>query len=479
MMGIRLPKKLPSRNWMIFLTAFGSLSAAITYDRREKDKAILRWAKSIAHVAKEPLPNPSQLPRKLTVYLEAPPGDNLRITQEHYKEYVKPVLAASGLDWEFVQGRREGDIRAAVAERIRRTRRRQSGDDVLPTDEDMIQDMRQERRIPEYQGTLGDIIIGRHTWKEYVRGLHEGWLGPLEPPETEAVDKLNSNFPETSEVKPPAETPFDQADQPTPIYQLNIDENGSDTSKPLSTAVYPEKKAEERKETSKTPERPKQPISFNKVSDYPCVGLPPLAPQEFAPVSIIAFPFMLGFSRTPKRVWRYMHRRELAEQIGREVAAAVLATYREFYEDGSASSAAVTVSTDNQHDHYGRHQPYEQQGELAAEEECWVKSVWKEATAHNTTAATDDHSGRNMENGEEKIWAKPVVMDARIASRMRRFEILPADEERAKSMVVKEEEIEGWTKGSLRSLCRWCLSLLAKKENEQGPMIAQEYDGNE
>ena len=123
MMGLpNLPRKLPSRNWMIFWTLTTAVSAAIIYDKREKKRATARWAHAVEHLAREPLSNPSAMPRKLTVFLSAPPGDGLRYSQDYFVEYAKPILAASGLDWEYVQGRNQGDVRAVIAEKIRRVR---------------------------------------------------------------------------------------------------------------------------------------------------------------------------------------------------------------------------------------------------------------------------------------------------------------------------------------------------------------------
>ena len=82
--------------------------------------------------------------------------------------------------------------------------------------------------------------------------------------------------------------------------------------------------------------------------------------------------------------------------------------------------------------------------ELAWEEKDWIKTVWEEDAKG---AATDDIP--------ERVRAKPVVMDPRIASRMRRFQLSPEEEARVSQIVVPEEEIEGWTKGHLRQLYRW------------------------
>ncbi|KAG6366691.1 hypothetical protein INS49_000870 [Diaporthe citri] len=398
MMGLpALPRKLPSRNWMIFWTLSSALAATIIYDRREKKRATARWAHAVEHLAKRPLANPSQMPRKVTIYLEAPPGDGLRVAQDHYSEYIKPVLAASGLDWDFVQGRQQGDIRAAVAERDVAA---EAATGELPTEEDRIDAWRQAHGVPLYDGVRGDIVIGRHAWKEYTRGLHEGWLGPLEAP-------------------PHA--------QPDP---------------------EPESEPADAEADSNKTKRPPQIKPYNSPEDYATAHLPMLVPSELAPSVPLTFPHILGFLNTPTRFVRFLTRRKLADEVGREVAAVCLAAYREYREE---------PGTDDSPDAH-----WEQQRALAHEEKDWVKSVWKEDKEEKKTATKkgDDASplasGSELVDGskpavaaKEKIWPRPMVIDQRIGMRMRRFELLPEDEERARGIVVPEEEVEGWDQEQL------------------------------
>jgi import inner membrane translocase subunit TIM54 len=226
-LGENFRPRLPSRNWMIFLSITGSFAAAVIYDKREKKRVQRKWCKLVDHVAKEPLDSKA-MPRKLTVFLEGPPTDGLRNAQDHFKEYVKPILVASGLDWEFIQGRKEGDIRAELAEKIRDSR--------LPPGqkrvEDLVAEVRQSSGIKEFDGPRGDIVLGRHTWKEYVRGLHEGWLGPLTEPPKPTDESLNAE----KDTEAPIETlpgitihstPRD-ADAPSPAAQ----NPSPDTEKP-------------------------------------------------------------------------------------------------------------------------------------------------------------------------------------------------------------------------------------------------------
>ncbi len=332
------------------------------------------------------------MPRRVAVFLEAPPGDGLRVAQDHFAEYVKPVLASSGLDWEFVVGRREGDVRAVVAERVRRSRRaveRDIGQTVpeeMPTEDEAIQAVRKKNGIMEFEGIKGDIVLGRHTWKEYVRGLHEGWLGPLAPP-------------------------------PEP--------EGPSSAAPTSES----ESAEEDK-----PKVPLQPQPFITTVQYPSSHPPLFIPAEFDPSTTIPFPHILGFLNTPTRMHRFFTRRYLADQIGREVAAVCFRTYREFREENDT---------------------YEQQGALLQEEKDWVKSVWKEEEPPKAPEGSEEGDVKKTEPPKERIWASPMVLDLRIAVRMRRFELLPEDEARARQIVVPEEQVEGWTKGTLRQLWRW------------------------
>ncbi|KAI9172078.1 Mitochondrial import inner membrane translocase subunit tim54 [Paramyrothecium foliicola] len=416
MMGLpNLPRKLPSRNWMIFWAITGTITTAIIYDKREKNKATAKWRRAVAPLADEPIGSASQLPRKLTIYLEAPPGDGLRVAQNHFIEYVKPVLAASGLDWEFVQGRMQGDVRAAVAEKIRRQRRTQErpGEPIDMTEESVIEELRSKTGIPPYEGVKGDIVIGRHTWKEYMRGLHEGWLGPLDPP-PEAIP----------EVKPP------------------VVENVE--TKPESAEEKPEEKKDEEE---KKPERPPQIRPYNTTDDYASAALPVHIPSEFYPSTVIPFPHRLGFSSTFVRLGWFFNRRKLADNIGREVAGVCFAASREWREaDGQ----------------------YEQQLQLQHEEKDWPKSVWKDEAPDEADAE------KPAEPPKEKIWRSPIVVDSRLVGRMRRFEVDAEGEARAARVVVPEEEIEGWIKGSLRSLWRWGASSLSNKH--KGPNVGNVDD---
>jgi len=437
MLGIPvLPRKLPSRNWMIFWTVSTTISAAIIYDRREKKRATARWAHAVEHLAREPISNPCAMPRKLTIYLSCPPGDGLRVAQDHFTEYVKPILAASGLDWEFVQGRREGDVRAVVAERLRKVRRGWDNDlegtpeGEIPPTEDIIEAIRSKNLTPQYDGVRGDIVIGRHTWKEYIRGTHEGWLGPLSLPAE----------PESFTSTAPSDTP----------ENTTGDVSGTEDADSPDKEEKPKEDKPKEEEAPPKPKFPPQPKPHNTPDDYPASHLPLLIPAELTPSAPIRQPHILGFFNTPIRMRRFFTRRDLADDIGREVAAVCFAAHREYRETADADQ-----------------QPqYEQQTALDWEEKDWLKSVWKEEEKEVPAAA----DGAAPETPAEKIWARPVVVDPRIAMRMRRFELQPEDEARARKIVVPEEEVEGWFKSNLRQLYRWSAQQVSGGQKRTPPV---------
>ncbi|KAE8352837.1 mitochondrial import inner membrane translocase subunit Tim54 [Aspergillus coremiiformis] len=395
--------KLPSRNWMIFFTVTGSFTAALIYDRKEKKRAQQKWCDLVAHLAKEPLPV-EQTRRKLTVFLSAPPGDGLRVAREHFKEYVKPILVAAALDYQVIEGRRQGDVRAGLAERIRKSRRKSGEPSTVVEEtgiEEVVADARQKIGVVEEPVPKGDLIIGRNTWKEYIRGLHEGWLGPIDPPQ------------------PPV---------PTDAPSLS---DAVETSSPAEGPENPEIKDESEKK-DETPPKPTGPTpAYITPADYSSQSLPRSLPQSLDGSAPIHFPHILGFLNTPIRIYRYLNQRHLADSVGREVAGIVLASTTRQYRDDSFNPGSEftaegfdgSVATDNL---MGGN--YEQQTLLEEEEQEWHKSV---------------HKKDESTTGKEHEWLDSVVLDPRIAARMQRYVLSPEDEARSQRIAEGVEYILG------------------------------------
>ena len=85
---IRRPK-LPSRNWLIFLSATASLISLYVYDRRKCKEIRQKYIDRVKHLADEPLQS-LDLPRKVTVYGCKWPGDeDFNKSIKYFKKYLK------------------------------------------------------------------------------------------------------------------------------------------------------------------------------------------------------------------------------------------------------------------------------------------------------------------------------------------------------------------------------------------------------
>jgi import inner membrane translocase subunit TIM54 len=389
------------------------------HDRREKKRLQAQWCAAVAHLAREPLAADA-MPRRLRVVLAPTPGDGLLAAREHFYEYARPVLMAAGVDWEAVEGRGEGDVRVAIAEAVR-ARRARSGEGAVDEMEDqekrqVVREWRASHGVREDEETAGDIVIGRNTWKEYVRGLHEGWLGPLKNPA--AVVEVQDSGVADTDAKASSDVPM-MGDEPTPastgastategaITPLDIqtvhstDEQPQAKSEPEPPPPETEKKKDEKKP---------RPPPFIDTKSYSEASLPPSLPNILGPSVAVPYPVIFGFLNTPVRMWRFLNQRRIADDVGRQVAAAILASHAQYQQVERPSSDVDSSPTAG-----SAGQPtlaWEQVDLLQDEEWGWVKSVRKRVAT---------------EPGKDSTWTDPVVMDSRIASRMAKF-VLPVDQ---------------------------------------------------
>lgn len=413
---------------MIFFTITGSWTAAVIYDRREKKRIQKKWRRVVEHIAQEPL-GTHQLPRKLTIFLAAPPADGLVPARDHFNEYIKPILVGAAVDWDAIEGRREGDVRAGLAERIRKLRKNNGEANLEPVEEDLedlLQAVRKRAGTTNWDGIGGDIVIGRHTWKEYVRALHEGWLGPIDAPaitESEDISALASlNMSKTELLS--SEKTADPANSSATADRADLSSeskalSGGQGAAEIKVEAETQKDGETgEKEASAKKKKKIQLPAFIRPEEYDKAVLAPSCPPTLGPVAIVPIPHLLGFFNFPIRMYRFLNKRATAEEIGREVAAAVLGIHRPF---NTLDRSHTTVSQDEDE---GSH--HEQQQLLQHEEPDW----------HKTARKRDEDDISN----KERVWLDPMVLDTRIEQRMRRFVLGRDAEERARSMLIDSED---------------------------------------
>lgn len=354
----------------------------------------------------------------MTVYLSAPPGDGLRQAREHFHLYVKPVLVASAMDWDVIEGRKEGDVRYKTAERIRKKRKRAGeGEPEEEVDEALtVEGIRKKNGTVEYDGIAGDLVIGRNTWKEYIRGLHEGWLGPVDPPKPPETDQTSDSAasghsPGLSSLGDAAVKAAVNSIDPTSANSASkssSEELTSDGASPTADPAPSDEKPQKKEEKPK----PRQPPPYIQPSEYSSATASPHLPELIGPCAGIQYPHILGFRNTPIRIYRFLNRRHLADSVGQQVAAAVLGSYRPystdtFSSDDESGSAISELSKVLDH-----------------EERNWSKTTYNPRKEH-----------------EESVWIENMVLDERIASKMRAFQLTAEDEDRAKRIWDGKEKV--------------------------------------
>lgn len=377
--------RIPSRNWLIFWAVAGTIGGWISYDRYERKKIRDQWKERVSHLASKPM-NPLEMPRKITVYVAPPPGDYLDASLSHFRQYIKPILTASATDFDLRTENRQGEIRHMVAEEIRNRRRKELG--LETSDPNFKDDLDRKIESGLKPDTTGGVIcVGRGAYKEYMHGIHEGWLGPLEAPELPAdpvadkeAEKV-AEFPDREEdLKDVFGEKKEEGEEPQQREPAENDNNREEDK-------TEEKKEEEEKE-KKLPV-PKPYISLTEFDQAEISKEFEKAAQNQQlsdPITAIHHPHILGFLNTPTRLYRFFNRRYLADDMGKATAAVVFGNTRPFRtkEDGDA---------------------------LVYEEDDWPKK-WKQA---------------GIDKGSE--WMVDLKADDRIGSHMSVYEMAQSNNE--------------------------------------------------
>lgn len=371
-MGIP-PLRLPSRNWMIFWCVASGLVGGVIYDKYQQKQIRSKWMNRVKHFGEKSLA-PNEISRKVTIYIAPPPNDFLEESMIVFRKYIKPILNAGGVDFEIKSEDRQGVIRSTVAANIRELRRQvlqnnkeleelekskkwynrvknwlskkpvideealknkkftddwemknvlgvfyknQHKDDKVISEDSLIQDP---------SGNGGIICIGRGAYKEYLTGLHEGLLGPLEKP----ID--HKEFEEAKQVKiEPVEENW-EAPVVKSIDEVNKDVNVTEVADEPVIEVNndnPNETVDDEKDADAPLPIPKPFISpidystaefapeFQTISkDSKIPTLNKVSPFFQQPIVVFPVFHLNGFLVIPQRIYRFYTRRYLTEEYG-------------------------------------------------------------------------------------------------------------------------------------------------------------------
>lgn len=347
---------LPSRNWMIFWTALASLGGGVAYDKYQQGQIREKWMKEVEHIGGT-IYDTGKIPRKMTIYVAPPPNDFLVETLKHFRRFVKPVLNAAAIDFEMYSENRQGDIRQTVAKQMRDLRLAKIAEKEAeiaalkqaqydkswtkffkgipnyfqfkknivdeeetkkrfelykPTDVlglyqlfDTVEVVKEDAIDPLHAG--GVICIGRGAYKEYITGIHEGLLGPLEKPQALIDDEIRVEEEKQKIIE-------EKLAAGKVIPEEDEDEKKKPVVKPFIT---PEFYAE-----AQLPEE----LDFSKIIKDEN-NIPVLFEQ---PVYVFPMPNLLGFKTIPRKIYRYYTTRFLADDCGFRASSVVNNKIREF-----------------------------------------------------------------------------------------------------------------------------------------------------
>ncbi|RCK66492.1 Mitochondrial import inner membrane translocase subunit TIM54 [Candida viswanathii] len=322
MMGI--PRiSLPSRNWMIFWAVVTTIGGGYAYDRYEQKQIRKKWMDAVKHYG-EITYGADKIPRKLTVYIAPAPNDFLDDSLKLFRKCIKPVLNAGVVDFEIFSESRQGDIRSTVAEKIRELRRKNVA----------VEELKEEQPgkpgvdEPEYKsrgdlykakdvlglykvfpGSIeiesedaaqdaspgGIICVGRGAYKEYMTGVHEGLLGPLEKPQSvkEEEEKIELEKQKKKEENPDDEDEENANLKPVPLKYI---------------------KPEDYANAQLAPELDMSTVIRDKN------GVPVFFEQA---VYVYPLPNIVGFTNIPRKLYNWFTQRFLVEDFSQRTATIV------------------------------------------------------------------------------------------------------------------------------------------------------------
>ncbi|KAG2191451.1 hypothetical protein INT47_012748, partial [Mucor saturninus] len=104
--------KVPSKNTLIFSGVAGGLAGLVYSSNKYAQDARTRLAQRVSFLADRPC-GVHEMPRKVTVYITAPPGDGLERV-----ELGSPILVAGAVDDEIKEAKSLGQIETSVMEEI-------------------------------------------------------------------------------------------------------------------------------------------------------------------------------------------------------------------------------------------------------------------------------------------------------------------------------------------------------------------------
>jgi import inner membrane translocase subunit TIM54 len=203
------------------------------------------------------------------------------------------MFIAAALDYEIVNGNQYGALVHEVADSVKKKRRIAAGlekpRDPLPMPLAPPQLLAKLRKDTEG----GIVIVGRHTFKEYMEGLKRGWSESMSSVsvEEQVLSTLNDDVFD--------EIPIQQSDDPTSRPEPKVEALHLPTSIPKNTSS-PLSSLHPFKQSSLSVQQPSPPL---------VIDAPPAFIPSSPPIGLVPFTNHLGFRQAPYMVYDFFTQR--------------------------------------------------------------------------------------------------------------------------------------------------------------------------
>ncbi|KAL0081122.1 mitochondrial import inner membrane translocase subunit Tim54 [Phycomyces blakesleeanus] len=339
--------KAPSKGTVIFGSIVAAIGGTVYTSNHYATESRKRLCDQVSWLAERPC-DVHEIPRKVSVYISAPPGDGLEKSRSWFREYVKPILVAGAVDYEIKEASGPGQIEFAVRDEIVRRRRiaaaqkerkEQESSNISPSSPeqknafsamnpptlDAIKHKKEEHLVD------GVLAIGRQAWREVLSGIVLGCKAPLvviPPAVPESETNTNNKNEEDINKEKNIEGTKDELDLD---LALGVDAassdsgSGADQSNEEITPVEPEPVAEKlmmdeiavngngNVDSDTT-------NSTDSSASQERFDIPPV----LSPVMYIPQENIIGWTNIPYRLFMWAADYQRIEKVGKYVVAAVL-----------------------------------------------------------------------------------------------------------------------------------------------------------
>ncbi|KAF9281726.1 mitochondrial import inner membrane translocase subunit tim54 [Mortierella alpina] len=306
--------KLPSRGWLIFWSIAGTIGGLVTRDHYLTVDAKKRVADKVDILAKQTC-GVQDMPRKVTVYMTAPPGDGIHKTRHYFKQFIKPVFDAAAVDYEVREGLTEGQIQSMVAADVRKKRQIAAGKASALTEAEQNAPI-----VPFKSISDGIVVLGRIALAEVLQGYNDGCLQSLDDPEPVAVVAKIEGEKEEVSLKEEAASLTKEATgsvETTSESETTQRDQEDQTSSSASTTATPASESTTSAETAKKEAEKVEPVVAVKIpQDESYFSVPPTGLE---PVGYIPFKNLTGFRNFHKKLFALFNSYDCVEYAGGSV----------------------------------------------------------------------------------------------------------------------------------------------------------------